>query len=84
TQLLADLLRQERIAHVLDRSELAEAWRVLFELEADRDHYSFAEDYLFHAVDLAPAPAALIQRGLDFYERLLELPDPELLEWVED
>lgn len=77
-QLMAELLRQERIAHVLDRVELAEAWRVLFELEADRDHYSFAEDYLFHAVRLAPQPDALIQRGLDFYERLLELPDDRL------
>jgi len=77
-QLLADLLRQERIAHVLDRTELTEAWRALFELEADRDDHSFAEDYLFHAVRLAERPAALIQRGLDFYERLLEKPDPDI------
>ena len=78
TQLLADLLRQERIAHVLDRSELAEAWRALFELEADRDHFSFAEDYLFHAVRTAPYAEDLVQRGLDFYERILALPDEQL------
>lgn len=77
-QLLADILRQERISRMLEALQMAECWRVLFELESDRDNYAFAEDYLFHAVRLAPDPEALIHRGLDFYGNLLELPDRRL------
>lgn len=77
-QMAADLLRQERVAHVLDRDESVEAWRALFDLEADRDNFSYAEDYLFHAVRVAEDPMPLIHRGLDFYDRILALPDDDL------
>ncbi len=77
-QLAADLLRQERVAHTLERTELTDAWEALFELEADRDNFSYAEDYLFHAVRLADDPLPLVHRGLDFYDRLLALSDDAL------
>jgi len=77
-KLLAEILRQERIARTLTPNQVAEAWRVLFELEAEREHYALAEDYLFHAVRLADEPESLIHRGLDFYGRILEQSDERL------
>lgn len=77
-ELLASILRQERIGQLLSPRQVAEAWRVLFELEADRGHLALAEDYLFHAVRLADRPESLIHRGLDFYGRILDWPDAKL------
>jgi len=76
--LLAEILRQERIARTLTPAQVAETWRVLFELEVERDHYALAEDYLFHAVRLADDPEPLIHRGLDFYGHILEKSDERL------
>lgn len=77
-ELLAEILRQQRIGRVLDPYEVAEAWRVLFELEADRGHVALAEDYLFHAVRLTEDPEPLIHRGLDFYAEILDWSDAKL------
>ena len=78
SDLLAHILRQERTAHMLTRRQIVEAWRVLFELEADRGNWASAEDYLFHAVRLSKGAGELVERGLDFYQRLLELSDEEI------
>lgn len=77
--MLRDLLREEETADVLSREEMAEAWRAIFEIERERQHFPKAEDALFHAVDLAADPSDVIRAGLRFYERLSKLPD-ELLE----
>lgn len=74
-QMLADILRQERIGRLLGTADIAEAWRVLFELEAERENFDYAEDYLFHAVRIAPRSEQLIERGLDFYSELLNRSD---------
>jgi hypothetical protein len=76
--LLADILRQQRIARALSPLEVAEAWRVLFEVEAERENFANAEDALFHAIELADDPEALIRRGLDFYEDLTSRSDHRL------
>ncbi len=76
--LLADILRQERITHALSLSEVGEAWRILFEIEREREHFANAEDALFHALELAEAPEELIRRGLDFYNELMDYTDAQL------
>jgi hypothetical protein len=76
--LLARILRQERVAHLLSSPQLVEAWRVLFELEADRGNWAHAEDYLFHAVRLSGADRGLVERGIDFYQQLLDRPDADI------
>lgn len=75
---LADLLRQERIGRLLDASEIVEAWRVLFELQIDRGEWALAEDYIFHAVELADDPDDLVDRGVDVFQELLSLSDEKL------
>jgi hypothetical protein len=76
---LRTILRDVRTAEVLTTDTIASAWRELFEFEADRQHYPKAEDCLFHALRLTPDPQPIVEDGLDFYDRLLELPD-EVLE----
>jgi len=58
---------------------MAEAWKTLFHIEADRQRFPKAEDYLFHAIDLAEDPKSVLEAGLKFYRRLEKLPD-EVLE----
>ena len=77
--LLRDLVRSDEAAEVMTPDEIAEIWRIAFRIEADRQHFTDAEDALFHALDLADAPDPIVREGIDFYERLLELPD-EVLE----
>ncbi len=78
-EMLRGMLRDTRTAEVLTTEMIAEAWRVLFEVEADRQHFPKAEDCLFHAIRLTPDPQPIVEDGLDFYDRLIELPD-EVLE----
>lgn len=72
---LADLLRQERTARVIPPDDMARAWRTLFEIEADRQRFPTAEDYLFHAIDLSEDPTPIIRKGLRFFEKVEQLPD---------
>lgn len=76
---LRTLLRDPRVAEALSSERIAEAWRRIFEIERERQHFPAAEDALFHAVDLTPDPGDVIRAGIRFYERLLKLPD-EVLE----
>lgn len=77
--LLRDLARSDRAVEVMSPDEIAEIWRVAFRIEADRQHFPEAEDALFHALELTGDTDDLLQAGIDFYERLAELPD-EVLE----
>ncbi len=76
--LLRELLRTDRAAEVMAPDEIAEAWRAAFRIEADRQHFPEAEDALFHALELADAPTDLLDEGLEWYERLRQLPDDVL------
>lgn len=76
--MLRSLLREDASGEVLGREELAEAWRVVFEVERDRQHFPRAEDALFHAIDLTADPGDVLRAGIHFYERLLDLPDDVL------
>lgn len=75
---LRTLLRDPRVAEALSPGRIGEAWRKIFEIERDRQHFPAAEDALFHAVDLTPDPGDVIRAGIRFYERLLDLPDDVL------
>ena len=77
-EMLRGLLREEATGEVLSREELAEAWRTIFELERDRQHFPLAEDALFHTLTLTPDPGDVLRAGIQFYERLLRLPDDVL------
>ncbi len=76
--LLAGLLRQERVARMVPESAIAESWRVLFELRWERDQFASAENALFHALEIAGRPEDLLRRGLAFYDDLVERP-PDVL-----
>jgi hypothetical protein len=78
TDLMRELLRDDRITTVLDADEMAETWRDIFEHEARHQRYAPAEDALFHAIDLADDPTDHVRRGTRFYETLLKLPDEVL------
>lgn len=78
TGLLARVLRQERVARLLSPREVAHAWQVVFEIEADRGRYDRAEDALFHAIELRDNPCGLIRDGIDFYKTLEDAPDDRL------
>jgi hypothetical protein len=77
--LLRDLVRSDQAAEVMSADELAEVWAVAFRIEADRQHFPEAENALFHALEVADEPDALADEGLEWLDRLLELPD-EVLE----
>lgn len=74
SRLLADVLKQERIARVMTPVEVGRSWRVIFGVESKRRRFDRAEDALFHALSLLEDNDALLERGLDFYQHLLELP----------
>jgi hypothetical protein len=76
--LLAGLLRQERVGRMIPEEAVAEAWRVLFELQWERESFANAENALFHALNLADAPESLLRRGLDFYDDLVDRPPEDL------
>lgn len=78
SRMLGRLLTQERIARIMNRREVGETWRVLFELHADSNRWDHAEDALFHALELLDDPEFLIRRGLDYYARLDELGEDRL------
>jgi hypothetical protein len=78
SRLLADVLRQERIARVMTPGEVGKGWRVIFEVESKRRRFDRAEDALFHALSLLNNDEALLRRGLDFYQQLLDLPARKL------
>jgi hypothetical protein len=58
--------------------EVGKGWRVIFEVESKRRRFDRAEDALFHALSLLNNDEALLRRGLDFYQQLLDLPARKL------
>ena len=76
--LLRDVLRSDRTARIMPTDDIAEAWRVVFRIEAERQHFPQAEDALFLALDIGGDPIELIREGVRFYERLTDLPDQVL------
>jgi hypothetical protein len=51
----------------------------LFRYHERAGKYADAEDDLFDLLDAAPSDESLIEAGMDFYERLLQFKDHELI-----
>ena len=75
---LRELLRSQVGPAYLDRSEMCDLWRDIFETEAAAQRFDLAEDALFHAIDLAEDPADHVARGIRHYDTLQQFSNEQL------
>ena len=70
---LHQLMTRDFAPRAFRNQEVADNYELLFDYYAEHHLFDRAEDMLFHALDLREDPRDLLQRGLAFYDELLEM-----------